>query len=168
MEDTPGPDLALESTPDPADTRVLEERLHAFSVAATGIVDGEFFGIFLRGTDGAVIGGADGWTWGGTCYVRHLFVPASMRQRGHGTRLMARIEDAARARRCEQIVLETHDFQAPGFYQKLGFKIAATIDDYPRGHQRFTFVKQLGSPTKPLHRGIKSSIGQIPRDDDTT
>src|SRR6266704_4712750 len=50
MEDTPGPDLALESTPDPADTRVLEERLHAFSVAATGIGDGEFFGIFLRGT----------------------------------------------------------------------------------------------------------------------
>jgi GNAT superfamily N-acetyltransferase len=116
---------------------------------ATGISDGELFGIFLRGTDGATIGGADGWTWGGTCYIRHLFVPALMRKQGYGTRLMARIEEEAKARRCEQIVLETHDFQSPDFYRKLGFRLTGTVDGYPQGHQRLTFVKQFGSQRGP-------------------
>ena len=62
---------------DPADNRVLEERLYAFNVEATGIGDGELFGSFLRDADGAVIGGAEGWTWGGTCFVRQLYLPAS-------------------------------------------------------------------------------------------
>jgi hypothetical protein len=59
----------------------LEERICEFNVQATGISDGELFGIFLRGADGAVIGGADGWTWGETCYIRHLVVPADAKAR---------------------------------------------------------------------------------------
>jgi GNAT superfamily N-acetyltransferase len=127
----------------------LEERIYEFNVQVTGISDGELFGIFLRVTDGVVIGGADGWTWGGTCYIRHLFVPAPMRKQGHGTRLMDRIEEEAMARRCEQIVLETHDFQAPDFYRKLGFKLTCAVDRYPRGHKHLTFVKQLGAQKPP-------------------
>ena len=34
---------------------------------------------------------------------------------------MQAVEKEAKTRNCRQIVLETHDFQAPGFYQKLGF-----------------------------------------------
>jgi len=145
MEDMHSQDLKSESEPDPADIRILEERLYEFNVDATGISDGKLFGFFLRGTDGVVVGGADGWTWGGVCYIRHLFVPAPMRKQGHGTRLMDRIEDEAKARRCEQIVLETHDFQAPGFYRKRGFKLIGTVDAYPRGHRRLTFVKHVAA-----------------------
>jgi GNAT superfamily N-acetyltransferase len=149
MEDMHSQDLKSESEPDPADIRFLEERLHEFNVEATGISDGKLFGFFLRGTDGVVVGGADGWTWGGICYIRHLFVPAPMRKQGHGARLMDRIEDEAKARRCEQIVLETHDFQAPGFYRKRGFKSIGTVDTYPRGHRRLTFVKDVAAQEPP-------------------
>jgi GNAT superfamily N-acetyltransferase len=146
MEDTRNAKLPLENQPNSSDIQFLEERIHDFNVQATGISDGALFGVFLRGTDGAVIGGADGWTWGGTCYIRHLFVPAPIRKQGHGARLMARIEEEAKVRQCEQIVLETHDFQAPGFYRKLGFRLIATIDEYPRGHQQLKFMKQVGGP----------------------
>jgi len=44
---------------------------------------------------------------------------------------------------CQQIVLETHDFQAPGFYQKLGFEAVNGVDDYPRGHRYLTLIKRL-------------------------
>jgi GNAT superfamily N-acetyltransferase len=98
MEDTHSPGLTLESKPNPTDIRLLEERIYEFNVQATGISDGERFGIFLRGTDGVVIGGTDGWMWGGTCYIRNLFVPALMRKHGNGTRLMDRIEEEAKAR----------------------------------------------------------------------
>jgi GNAT superfamily N-acetyltransferase len=77
--------------------------------------------VFLRGSDGSRTGGLYGWVWGSTCYVRYLFVAESLRKQGQGTRLMRAVEAEARARNCRQIVLETHSFQAPGFYRKLGF-----------------------------------------------
>jgi len=163
MEDTRGPVLTSEHEPGPADIRFLEERLHEFNMEATGISDGELYGFFLRGTDGGVIGGADGWTWGGVCYIRHLFVPAAMRNQGLGTRLMDGIEGLAKARRCQQIVLETHDFQAPGFYRKRGFKLSGTVDSYPRGHLRFTFVKHVGPPKPPDETRASMPVDRLRR-----
>ena len=90
-----------------------------------------------------MIGGVFGWTWGATCYVRFLYIPADLRHQGHGTRLMHAVEAEARARGCGQIALETHDFQAPAFYQRLGFEVTGAIDHYPIGHRQLTMVKRL-------------------------
>ena len=144
MEDKRRPDPTLEHQPNSADIHVLEERIYEFNVQATGISDGQRFATFLRGPDGTVIGGIDGWTWGGTCFISHLFVPAQMRKQGHGTRLMRRIEEEATARGCDKVVVGTHDFQAPDFYRKLGFRFTGAVEGYPRGHQYLTFVKEIG------------------------
>lgn len=143
MADAAHAPLKLESEPKAADIQILEERIDDFNVRETGISDGKPFGLFLRETEGAVIGGAEGWTWGGVCYIRHLFVPLAERGRGHGSRLMEQIEAEARLRHCEQMLVETHDFQAPDFYLKRGFAVIGTIEGYPRGHRRFTLVKRL-------------------------
>jgi GNAT superfamily N-acetyltransferase len=92
------PLMVVETNPSPNDARFLEEQLYDFGMQATGIGDGALFGVFLRGPDARAIGGAYGWTWGGTCYVRYLFVPADMRGQGHGTRLMRAVEQEAMAR----------------------------------------------------------------------
>jgi ribosomal protein S18 acetylase RimI-like enzyme len=144
MADDPEPHLVVESDPAPEHARFLDDRIHEFGVRATGITDGTPLAVSLRGPDGKVVGGAHGWTWGGTCYIRHLFIPASMRSRGLGTRIMRTVEEEAVARRCGQIVLETHDFQAPGFYRKLGFAIVGAVEGYPRGHRYLTMLKRLG------------------------
>src|SRR5262245_33436545 len=153
MGDPSGTRLALGTEPKPADIDLLEQRLYAFNVQTTGIADGKLLAAFLRNGEGVVLGGVFGWTWGATCYVRYLFVPAEMRKRGHGSRLMAIVEAEARARGSKQIVLETHDFQAPQFYGKLGFEITGRVCDYPRGHQYLTLVKRLegerGEQTPP-------------------
>ena len=143
MGDPSGARLELETEPKPADIDRLEQRLYEFNVQATGIADGKLLAAFLRDGEGVVLGGVFGWTWGATCYVRFLFVPAQMRKRGHGRRLMAIVEAEARARGSKQIVLETHDFQAPQFYSKLGFEITGRVCDYPRGHQYLMLVKRL-------------------------
>ena len=76
MSDNPEQDLIIESNPDPDHVRLLEDSLYEFNLQTTGIADNELLAISLRGPDGEVVGGAYGWTWGGTCHVRYLFVPA--------------------------------------------------------------------------------------------
>jgi ribosomal protein S18 acetylase RimI-like enzyme len=136
-------DLVLETEPRPEDVAFLEERLIDFSIRTTGITDGKFIGIFLRKINGSPVGGVYGWTWGGTCYIRYLFVPEGMRRQGEGARLMRAVEHEAKARNCRKIVLETYGFQAPGFYKKLGFEAVSRVADYPSGHEYITMVKCL-------------------------
>jgi len=44
-----------------------------------------------------------------------------MRGQGIGERLMPMAEEVAQKKHCTGIWLETFSFQAPGFYQKLGY-----------------------------------------------
>jgi GNAT superfamily N-acetyltransferase len=127
----PPAELMVESEPSPRDVRFLREGLYEYNVRATGISDGNFLSLFARAPDGSPVAGIFGWTWGGTCYIRYLFVSENMRGQGQGTRLMRAVETEAKSRGCRQIVLETHDFQAPRFYQKLGFTRVYAIDELP-------------------------------------
>ena len=67
-----------------------------------------------------------GGLWGRTVYdwlfVEHLFVPEHLRGRGLGTALMRKAEEVAIARDCIGVCLDTFDFNAPGFYRKLGYE----------------------------------------------
>jgi GNAT superfamily N-acetyltransferase len=136
--------LIVETEPDLGSVHLLEGWLYEYNVQNTGIADGKLLSIFLRNPDGAVIGGTHGWTWAGTCYVRLLYIPSKLRNHGYGTRLMEVVEQEARERGCHEIVLHTHDFQAPEFYRKLGFKVDGA-EEFPQGHQFFKMVKTLRS-----------------------
>jgi ribosomal protein S18 acetylase RimI-like enzyme len=137
--------LTVETEPKPEDIKFLEASMYEFNARTTGIFDGQPLGVFIRAPDGAAVAGAFGWTWGGTCYVRHLFVREDARGRGHGTALMQAVENEATSRNCQQIVLETYDFQAPVFYQKLRFRVVGRISNYPQGHEYLMLVKHLVS-----------------------
>jgi GNAT superfamily N-acetyltransferase len=137
--------LTVETEPTSGDIKFLEISLREFNTRATGIFDAQALGVFARAADGSPFAGAFGWTWGGTCYVRYLFVQETARGRGHGTALMQAVETEARSRNCRQIVLESFDFQAPAFYHKLGFRTIARISDYPRGHESHLLLKQLAT-----------------------
>lgn len=101
-------------------------------------------GILLRDPKtGKTIGGL----WGRTSYdwlnVEFLALPETLRDKKLGTELMRRAEEIARERGCVGLWLTTLHFQAPGFYQKLGFEIAGEIEDSPRGGKRYIMSKRL-------------------------
>ena len=129
--------------PSASDVRFLEDRLYEFNRARTGISDGCGLGVFLRDAAGEIVAGAAGHTWGETCELRQVWVAEGLRSRGLGRRLLEAAEAEATRRGCRQLVLSTHSFQAPGFYEKLGFHVVARLEDYPRGHVQLLLRKRL-------------------------
>lgn len=48
------------------------------------------------------------------------------------------------------LYLDTFDFQARPFYERHGYEVFGTLDDYPPGHSRFFLRKDLAlQPAKP-------------------
>lgn len=133
----------ISETIDPRDIQFLDDRIYDFNASRTGISDAKLISILLRDDRNAIVAGLYGWTWGGCCEVRILWVDESRRGQGLGSRLMAAAEAEARARGATHIVLSTHSFQAPQFYARLGFEPVGHIDDYPRGHQSIFLRKRL-------------------------
>jgi GNAT superfamily N-acetyltransferase len=135
--------IAIADTASPADEAELRRRVFEFNVETTGFDDARSLSCFLRDDTGRLLAGIDGFTWGGYAKVEFLWVAAEHRRHGLGRRLIAAAEQAARARGCGSIVLDTHEFQAPGFYQKLGYVLVGTTHDTPRGFRQFLLQKRL-------------------------
>lgn len=132
-----------------ADIQYLEDRLYEFNQAATGIADGRSLGILVRDVEHRIVAGAAGHTWGETCELRQIWVAEPLRRQGIGRRLIAEAEGEAVRRGCRQLVLTTHEFQAPQFYEKLGYTVVSEIPDYPRGHSHLVLRKLLLETRRP-------------------
>ena len=63
--------------------------------------------------------------------------------RGLGNQLIHAAEGEARAAGAHGAFLETHWFQAPAFYRKLGYETIAEIEDYPPGGSQLVMRKSL-------------------------
>ena len=123
--------------------KAIVEPLVAYNLAQTGRNDVRPLVLAVE-DDGAVVGGL----WGRTAYswlfVELLVVPESLRGRGLGTELMARAEAEAIARGCHGAWLDTFEFQARGFYERLGYECFGELKDYPAGSARYFMRKTLG------------------------
>jgi N-acetylglutamate synthase-like GNAT family acetyltransferase len=121
----------------------LEDRIYEYNIERTGFADGRLMTILMRDDAGEISAGLYGCTWGRCCEVRLLWVHEKLRGHGVGTRLLLRAEKEARERGADQIVLDTHSFQAPDFYRRFGFEIVGAVENYPKGHQKIFMRKQL-------------------------
>lgn len=124
----------------------LGDGLYEFNSTTTGIHDGLLLNASICDDDGEIIAGISGHTWGETCEISRLWVHKSHRHSGTGSRLMHAAEAEAIKRGCRQIVLSTHSFQAPLFYERLGFRRIATIPHYPSGFEQYIYLKELVAP----------------------
>lgn len=99
--------------------------------------------VMLRDASGQVVGGMWGATGYGWMFTQLLSVPESARGQGVGTRLMQLAEQEAIARGCHSAWLDTHEFQARGFYERLGYVCFGELPNYPRGFSRIFLQKSL-------------------------
>jgi len=145
MELPPGCRLSLEDRPDAEDCAAINTALGEYNKPF--LIDPGFarFAVFVRDETGAIRGGLDAFAYAGWLFVRTLWIEDALRGRGVGRELIARAEERALAVGCHSVYLDTFSFQAPGFYQKLGYQVFGTLD-YPPGHQRYFLQKRLALP----------------------
>ncbi len=74
--------------------------------------------------------------------IELLFVPPGLRGFGQGRKLVSNAEDLARSRGCTGIWLDSFTFQAPQFYQRLGYEIFGELPGNPTGQSR-CFLRKL-------------------------
>ncbi|MDD4904103.1 MAG: GNAT family N-acetyltransferase [Candidatus Bipolaricaulis sp.] len=104
---------------------------------------GRIVRVLLRDPGGKVVGGIDGLAFGGWVYIKIMWVAPALRNQGHGGRLLAQLEKEAVRLGCRNAHVDTYSFEARPFYQKHGYEVFATLDEFPPGHQKHFLRKRL-------------------------
>ena len=138
------PDISVTDELDSADAAVISDGLRAHYLSRAGYYDFRPLAVFVRDPQtGKVIGGLHGRSEFGLVYVAWFFLPEDWRGARIGSRVLAMAEEEGRRRGCARIALTTLSIEAPGFYQKQGYNVAATIDCEPPGLMRYYMMKKL-------------------------
>ena len=117
--------------------------IQEYNAQKAGDDHGKNFSFVIQAPDGEIAGGiicATHWDW---LYVDLMWIREDLRQQGFGERLLSLAEEEARKRGARNSYLDTFSFQAPGFYEKLGYKVYGELRDFPPGHTRYFLTKQL-------------------------
>lgn len=101
------------------------------------------FSVELRNLDRHIIGGATGASVFGNLYVDMLWVAPHVRAQGWGTQVMRQAETIGKERGCCFATVNTMDWQALPFYQKLGYTIEFTREGFEKEAKMFFLRKIL-------------------------
>lgn len=101
------------------------------------------FRIFIKDAQGVVLGGASGTIFYGSLYVDMLWLKEELRHQGLGRKLMMEAEKIGRERQCTFVTLNTMDWEALSFYQKLGYEIEFVRKGYSNDSQMYMLRKEL-------------------------
>lgn len=129
--------MQLDVLQDPSHDEVQQvvERLVAWNLTVAPPEEHRKLVVLAR--DGsALVGGVAGHTHWNWLFVSHIWVADTHRGTGLGTRLMRSAESAATERGARHAHVDTHDFQALPFYERLGYVQFGVLQDYPPGHSR--------------------------------
>ena len=100
--------------------------------------------LFAFGEVRSVIGGLFATTQFSWLRIDIVATKEDKRRQGVGRALLLRAEEIARERGCRYAFTDTMDYQAPIFWEKVGFSVAGEIDDWDsHGHRKFYFTKEL-------------------------
>jgi GNAT superfamily N-acetyltransferase len=99
--------------------------------------------ITLRDEKQNLLGAALGEGGRGWLKIAIIWVQENHRGQGYGTQLLQVMEAEAVKQTCRHAYLDTFSYQARPFYERFGYEVFGTLEDYPPGHTRFFMRKTL-------------------------
>jgi GNAT superfamily N-acetyltransferase len=137
--------LSLSNSPDETLRQAIVDPLAAYNACKAGPSNHRVLSISLHDGDTNCVGGLYGRTDYSWLFIELIFVPESMRGQGIGRELMEMAEQEAVARNCHGAWLDTFEFQARAFYEKLGYKVFGELPHFPDSFSRYFMRKILTS-----------------------
>ena len=130
---TPYRTVVADGLPD-LDQRLSDE-LDAVNAAATeGVAGSRELTVQILDDAGDLAAGMSGWTWGVAAGIGMTWVREEARGQGLGQRLLSSFEDEARGRGCAHVFVTSFTFQAPGFYERHGYREIGRWVGLPTAH----------------------------------
>jgi len=138
------PTIVLTDAPDAADTEIIADGLAAYNTSQTGYNDHRPLAVFVADpATGKIVGGLYGGSYLGQLRVDRFFLPEGLRRDRLGSRVLKMAEEEGLRRGCSRITLNTMEIQAPGFYLKQGYEMAAKLECDAPGVTRYVMTKKL-------------------------
>ena len=104
------------------DQRLSAELVRVNSEATHGIAPARELTVQILDASGELAAGMSGWTWGVAAGIGLTWVRETSRGDGLGAQLLAEFETEARSRGCTHVFVTSFTFQAPGFYERHGYR----------------------------------------------
>ena len=145
MTEVPAARIAIETDAAGEVRAAVESGLYSYNSQFAGPMENRLLTIGARDADRTIVGGLvanlqPGWKW---MTVHRLWIDEAYRGAGIGRHLIQAAEEEARKSGCLHVAVDTMEFQARGFYEKLGYSVYAVQEDYPAGHRKFLLRKTL-------------------------
>jgi GNAT superfamily N-acetyltransferase len=138
--------LVLSDTPTREAVNLIRQRLGAYNRDQTnGRYDepGIEIDLALKDLEGNVVGGINASTMLHVMHLEALWVAQEHRKIGYGRDLVLAAERIGFEKGCITSQTWTLSFQAPGFYQKIGYEVLGIYQGYPDGITEYVLTKSL-------------------------
>ena len=134
-------DCVLENNPSECDLEILSQGVTSAGRAISKS-EARPIAVFIR-SEGAVVAGVSGRTEFSRLFINYLWVSEEHRGQGIASRLLATIESAAKARGCNDAVIETLLDDVASLYTRRGYSALAVIPNYVGRFSRYILRKSL-------------------------
>ena len=124
-------------------SQIIGDLIRSYNLSKREVAESEPLNLYVEDEHGEIMAGLVAETFGNWLEIEYLFVKDDLRGQGIGSQLLQRAESEAKKRNCRFAFVNTYQFQAPGFYQKQGYKEVFTLKDYPYTGQRHYYQKNL-------------------------
>ncbi|HOU13308.1 MAG TPA: GNAT family N-acetyltransferase [Anaerolineae bacterium] len=153
--------LTFSNTPTEREIALIRQKMGEYNRAQTnGEYDKPGIEIYLvlKDSEGNIVGGVSASTQVRVMYLEALWVADEYRKRGYGTDLVLAAERIGFDKGCITSHTWSLSFQAPGFYQKIGYALLGVYDGYPDGITEYVLSKRL----QPDHQVCLKENGRFP------
>jgi GNAT superfamily N-acetyltransferase len=141
---TDNPRVTIAATRDPRAEAAIGGGLAAYNAEKFRPADTAALDVVVRDEEsGEPVGGLLGHTSFGLFFLDLFYLPERLRGCGLGERIVALAESEARRRGCTAALVYTVTFQAPGFYERCGYRRFGEIACPPDGATRIFLTKSL-------------------------
>lgn len=137
--------IDYQENPSSQDIQILGDGIIAYATLKKNQRPIRTFAFFLRDKTNTIQGGCHGSMYYGCLYIDLLWINEALRGAQWGTALMRCAEELGKANGCLFSTVNTMDWEALGFYQKLGYAIEYQRSGYLHDSTLYFLKKEFGA-----------------------